>query len=101
MRIKKGDTVMIMSGKDKGKKAKVLKAFPRSNMILVEGVNIKKAHKKSRRQDQKGQIVSLPAPFPACKAQIFCSKCSKPVRVAYEKTEKGRVRVCKKCKSFI
>jgi len=68
MHIKKGDTVKILSGDDKGKTGKVVKAFPRDNKILVDGVNTVKKHERARREGQKGQVVERPMPFDASKA---------------------------------
>ncbi|MDD4989923.1 MAG: 50S ribosomal protein L24 [Candidatus Pacebacteria bacterium] len=99
MRIKKGDTVLIIAGKDKGKKAKVLKSFPSKGLILIEGVNVKKVHKRPKKQGEKGQVVEMPAPFFASKAQIVCSKCDKPTRIGYEVKKEGKTRICKKCKA--
>ena len=101
MRIKKGDTVSIMAGKDKGKKAKVLKSFPSKGLILIEGVNVKKVHKRPKKQGEKGQIVEMPTPFFASKAQIICSKCDKPTRVGYKMEQENKIRICKKCKAEI
>ena len=101
MRIKKGDTVSIMTGKDKGKKAKVLKGFPSKGLILIEGVNVKKVHKRPKKQGEKGQIVEMPIPFYASKVQIVCSKCDKPTRVGYKMEKENKVRICKKCKAEI
>jgi large subunit ribosomal protein L24 len=98
MRIKKGDNVLIITGKDKGKKAKVLKSFPSKDMILVEGVNIKKTHKKPKKQGEKGQIVEISFPINASKAQILCSKCNKPTRIGYKIEGENKIRICKKCK---
>ncbi len=101
MRIKKGDTVSIMTGKDKGKKAKVLKSFPSRGLILIEGVNVKKVHKRPKKQGEKGQVVEMPVPFFASKAQIFCSKCDKPTRVGYKMEKDNKIRICKKCKAEV
>lgn len=97
MKLKKGDTVLIISGKDKGKKEKILKAFPKEGKILVEGVNIKKKHQKPKKSGEKGQIVSILGPIPVCNAKIICSKCGKPTRVGYKITDKVKYRICKKC----
>jgi len=101
MRIRKGDNVLIISGKDKGKKAKVLRSFPDKGLILVEGVNVKKTHKKPKKQGEKGQIVEVAFPMESSKAQIFCSKCEKQSRIGYKITTDNKVRVCKKCKAEI
>lgn len=97
MKVKKGDTVLIISGKDKGKTAKILKSIPKDQKILVEGVNLKKKHVRPRREGEKGQIVQLPAPINVSNIKIVCPKCGKATRVGY-KTEKDiKSRVCKKC----
>ncbi len=102
MKLKKGDTVKILSGKDRGKRGKVLGVFPKEARILVEGVNVKKRHRRSRRQDRKGEIVLLPAPFPASIAQLICPQCSRPTRVGMRQEAAGaKVRVCKKCREVM
>ena len=84
MKIKGGDTVLITTGKDKGKKAKVLRAFPKAGRILVEGVNVKKIHKRPKREGEKGEVVAVPAPFNASKAKLICSKCGRAARIGYK-----------------
>ncbi len=102
MKLKKGDTVKVLSGKDRGKRGKVLRVLPKEERILVEGVNVKKRHRRSRRQDRKGEIVLLPAPFPASTVQLICPKCSQPTRVGMRQEPSGtKVRVCKKCREAI
>jgi large subunit ribosomal protein L24 len=97
MKIKKGDTVLIISGKDRGKRAKVLDVFPASNRAVVEGVNLRKKHVKPKKSGQKGQIVQLPGPFDISNAKLICSKCGKATRVGYKISEKNKFRICKKC----
>ncbi len=97
MKIKKGDTVLIISGKDKGKKAKVLESFPKDNKIMVEGVNIVKKHRKPKKENEKGQVVEIPKPIDASNVKLVCPKCNKTTRVGYRLTEKGKYRICKKC----
>lgn len=97
MRIKKGDTVLITSGKDSGKRAKVLKAFPKEQKLLVEGVNLRKKHIRPRREGEKGQIIEIPAPIDISNTKLLCPKCSKPTRVGYKIVEKRKYRICKKC----
>lgn len=101
MRIKKGDTVLIIKGKDKGKKAKVLRGFPEKNQVLVEGVNIKKVHKRPRREGEKGQVVEVPAPLNIAKVKLICPKCGKPAKVGYRVEGKRKKRICKKCQTEI
>ena len=97
MKIKKGDTVLIISGKDKGKKGKVIKCFPKERKITVEGVNLMKKHIKPKRSGEKGQIIQMPAPFDVSNAKLICPHCSKPTRIGYKIEGKKKYRVCKKC----
>ena len=98
MRIKKGDTVKILSGKDRGTRARVLRVFSDAGTAIVEGVNMKKKHQRSRRQDRKGEIILIPGPVFASAVQVVCPSCGKPARVGYGRNEAGRkVRMCKKC----
>lgn len=97
MKIKKGDQVLIIKGKDKGKKARVLRGFPKKNQVLVEGINIKKVHKRPRREGEKGQVVEVPSPIFVAKLKLICSKCGKATRVGYRISEGRKYRICKKC----
>ena len=98
MSIKKGDTVVVLSGKDKGKQGKVLEAMPESRKVIVEKVNVATRHQKPRTQGEQGGIVKKEAPIYACKVMRVCPKCGKPTRPASKLTADGkRVRVCKKC----
>jgi large subunit ribosomal protein L24 len=101
MKLKKGDTVLIISGKDKGKKGKVLRVLPKKNKIVVENVFIIKKHVRPKRQGEKGQRVEIPAPIDASNAKLVCSKCGKAARIGYKLTEKKKYRVCKKCNQEI
>lgn len=92
MNIKKGDTVVVLSGKDRGKKGKILRVITKTGKIIVEGVQVLKKHQKPTQKFQGG-IIERPAPIPVGKVQVICPRCSKPARI-------GRVdgaRVCKKC----
>lgn len=98
MKIRKGDTITIISGNDKGHSGKVISVLSDAEKIVVEGVNLKKKHMRPRRQGQKGEIVRLPAPFSASRAMLVCSSCKKATRAGYTTNEAGgKVRVCKKC----
>jgi len=101
MKIVKEDTVLIISGKDRGKKGKVLDVFPKENKAMVEGVNLKKKHQKPKKSGEKGQIISLPGPLSLSSVKLICPKCGKAVRVGFKVTGKDKVRVCKKCKQEI
>jgi len=97
MRIKKDDTVLITRGKDRSKKSKVLRSFPKDSKVLVEGINIKKKHQKPKKEGEKGQVVDLPAPFSVANVKLICSKCNKPTRTGYKITAGKKYRICKKC----
>jgi len=102
MRIHKGDTVLIISGKDRGRKGKVLKVFPTRpggypNRILVEGINLRKKHQRPRRSGEKGQIIEMPAPISISNVKLICPKCGKATRVGYKIVERKKYRICKKC----
>lgn len=102
MKIKKGDTVKILSGKDRGRRARVIRVLPQESRIVVEGVNVKKRHRRSRRQDKKGEIVLIPASISASVAQVVCSSCGKPTRIGYQFDTAGeKQRICKKCQKTI
>lgn len=98
MNVKKGDTVQIISGDDKGKKGKVLQAIPASNRVLVEGINVQTKHTKPRRAGETGGIVKQEAPVSASKVMVVCKKCNSVTRVAHTTLSDGtKVRTCKKC----
>ena len=98
MSIKKNDTVIVLSGKDKGKQGKVLEAMPADRKVIVEGINIVSRHTKPRKQGEEGGILKKEAAIYACKVQKVCPKCNKPTRPAHKMLADGKkVCVCKKC----
>jgi len=97
MNIKKGDTVVVLSGKDKGKQGKVLGTVPSEAKVLVEGVNMVTCHVKARKQGQESAIVKREAPLYASKVQVVCAKCGKNTRVGHKIDGDKKVRICKKC----
>ena len=97
LHVKKGDEVMIISGKDKGKKGKVLEISPSEGKVIVEGRNMVTKHVKPRRQGQLGGIVKAEGALYACKVMPVCPKCDKPTRVGHKIDGDKKVRVCKKC----
>jgi len=101
MKIKKGDNVKIISGKDRGKTGKVLRVFPEAGKALVEGLNLVKKHVRPRKQGEKGQRVSVPAAIDISSIMLICPKCSKSSRVGYKMSGKDKFRICKKCGSEI
>ena len=101
MKVKKGDQVLIISGKDKGRTGKVTRALPKDRMILVEGINLKKKHVRPKKEGEKGQVVDIPAALDVSNIKLICPKCGKAIRVAYEIKDGIKKRICKKCKSEI
>ncbi len=97
MRIRKGDTVAIISGNDAGKHGRVISVLPQEERIIVEGVNVRKKHVRARRQGQKGEIVSVPLPIPASRALRYCGSCKRGVRVGQTIDNGKKTTVCKKC----
>jgi large subunit ribosomal protein L24 len=98
MKIHKDDTVLVVAGKDRGKKGKVRFAYPRKQQVIVEGVNFIKKHSKARGQARQAGIIDLEAPLDASNVMLICSKCNKPGRIGYKKLEDGRqVRFCHAC----
>lgn len=101
MKIKTGDKVVVLSGKNRGKTGKVTHTFPKENRIIVDGVNIQKKHVRAKRQGEKGQIVEMSAPINTSNVKLICSKCNKPARVGYKVEGKEKYRVCKKCGNVV
>jgi large subunit ribosomal protein L24 len=98
MHIKKDDIVMVISGKDKGKKGKVIQAFPKDGKVIVENVNVVTKHQKPTRQMQQGGIMRQEGPIQASNVLLYCSKCDKGVRTGQKVLSDGKkVRFCKKC----
>ncbi len=97
MKIKKGDTILVISGKDKGKQAKVFGVFPISSKIMAEGINMAKKHVKPKKSGEKGQIVSIPRPISVSNVKLICPKCGQAARVGYKLVEDNKFRTCKKC----
>ena len=97
MRIKKGDTVQVLSGKDKGKTGEVLEILPKTNKIVVKGINIIKKHTKPRKQGEEGGILSMEGAIHVAKVNVVCPKCGKATKVGYSEEKGEKVRVCKKC----
>jgi large subunit ribosomal protein L24 len=97
MKIKKQDMVLITAGKDKGKKGKVLQVFPEQKKLMIEGINLKKKHRRPKKSGEKGQIVILPGPVDVSNLKLICSKCAKPARTGYQIDGKKKKRICKKC----
>ena len=97
MNVKKGDNVVVLSGKDKGKQGKVLGTVPAQDKVVVEGVNMATVHVKPRKQGETGGIMQREAALYACKVQVVCPKCGKATRVAHKVENGKKTRVCKHC----
>jgi len=113
MKIKKNDTVLVISGKDRGKRGKVLQVFPGKNRakkaspssspslsfgrVMVEGVNLRKKHRKPKKSGEKGQIITLPGSISVSNIKLICLKCGKPTRLGYKISQGKKYRICKKC----
>ncbi|MGI5879582.1 MAG: 50S ribosomal protein L24 [Syntrophomonadaceae bacterium] len=102
MQIKKGDIVYVIAGKDAGKKGKILRVFPRTNKVVVEGVNRVKKHQKPSRSLPQGGILQIESPLNASNVMLLCGKCDKPTRIAHKVLGNNeKVRVCKHCSEVI
>ena len=102
MRIRKGDTVLVVAGKDKGKKGKVRFAYPKKERILVEGINFIKTHSRARAQVRQAGIIEREVPIHVSNAMLLCSRCNSPARIGFRVLEDGRkVRFCHACGEVI
>ncbi|OGO07164.1 MAG: 50S ribosomal protein L24 [Chloroflexi bacterium RBG_13_57_8] len=102
MKIHKDDTVLVIAGKDKGKKGKVRFAYPREKKVIVEGVNFVKKHSKAKGAARQAGIIDLEAKFNVSNVMLVCAKCNKPARIGYKKLEDGRmVRFCRVCHEVV
>ena len=97
LHIKKDDTVIVVSGDDKGKKGKVVEVSPKEGKVIVEGVNIVSKHVKPRKQGEAGGIVKVEGAMYASKVQLYCAKCGKGVRAKTAIVDGKKTRVCAKC----
>jgi large subunit ribosomal protein L24 len=102
MKIRKNDTVLVISGKDKGKRGKVRMALPENKKVVVEGVNMVKRHSKTKGQARQAGIIELEAAIPAARVMLICNKCDKPARVGMRILQDGRrARFCRACQEVL
>lgn len=101
LNILKNEIVIVIKGKEKGKKGKVLKVFPEKGKIIIEGLNLIKKHTKKRRQQDQAGIIEKEGPISISNVSVYCSKCKKGVRVGIKRGNKKPVRFCKKCNQAI
>lgn len=102
MKIRKDDTVLVVTGKDKGKKGKVRFAYPKDEQVIVDGINFIKKHTRARGQVKQAGIIELEAPIHISNVLLVCNKCNRPTRVAFHFLEDGKkVRICHSCNEVI
>ncbi|HET9947113.1 MAG TPA: 50S ribosomal protein L24 [Patescibacteria group bacterium] len=101
MKLHKGDEVKVVTGKDKGKSAKIEKVFVKEEKVLLPEINQYKRHMKARMQGETSQIVLITKPLPVANVQLICPKCKKLTRVGYKIEKDKKVRICRKCKATI
>ena len=97
MKVKKNDTVLVLTGKDNGKTGKVLRAIPADNKVVVDGVNVQKKHKKARSAQDTSGIIEQAGPIDASNVLVVCPHCGKATRVGHDVVDGKKVRICKKC----
>lgn len=97
MKLRKGDEIVVIRGRDRGKKAKIVRVIPRDQKIVVEGVNLRKRHQRRRRSNEKGQIVTFAAPLAVANVKLFCASCGQARRVKSVWAGREKTRVCISC----
>jgi large subunit ribosomal protein L24 len=101
MKIKKGDQVIVTVGKDKGKKGKIEKVYPKGSTVLVPGINIVKKHEKKRDEQHPGGIIEVVKPIALGKIAVICPKCGKQTRLGFRIVKGIKERICRKCEQII
>jgi len=101
MKVKKGDKVLIIKGKDRSKSGKVARALPSKLLVVVEGLNLRKKTVKPRRGNEKGRIVSIAWPMRVENVMLVCDACGKPTRIGYREINNKKIRYCKKCEATV
>ncbi|MFA5021054.1 MAG: 50S ribosomal protein L24 [Patescibacteria group bacterium] len=101
MKIRTGDKVTMLAGKNKGKSGKVLQVMAKENKVVIEGLNLLIKHQKARKSGEKGQRIQFPAAVPVSKTALVCPKCGQAARVGFKLDGKTKSRMCKKCREII
>ena len=101
MNIKKGDTILVIAGKDKGKQGIIIKVLPKKNRIIAEGLNLYTKHTRPKRQGEKGEKILVPRSIDSSNVMFVCPNCKEPTRLGFQLTENIKSRYCKKCKAAI
>lgn len=97
MKIKTGDNIMVLAGKDQGKKGLIIKAMPKDEKVVVSGINMSKHHLKPSRKSPRGGIIDMPSPITASNVIVICPHCGRPTRVAFKINNDIKERICRKC----
>jgi large subunit ribosomal protein L24 len=101
MNLRKGDFVLVKTGKDKNKTGEIKKVFPDQNRVVIENINIVKKHQKANKNYPQGALLEKSLPISADNVAIICSHCKKASRIGYKVTDKGKIRICKHCKEAL
>ncbi len=101
MKLKKGDNVTVIAGKDRGKRGKILAMYVARHRALVEGINVFRKHRRPRRQGEKGEIIQLPRSIDISNVQFYCSSCGRGVRLGYHVEGEAKIRHCIRCKRAV
>ncbi len=101
MRLHKGDKIQVITGRNRGKTGKLLSSLKDRNLVVVEGINLYKKHKKAKRQGEKGETVLVPRPINASNVMLLCASCGRPTRIGFRLEGDKKNRFCKKCGASI
>ena len=102
MKLKKGDRVIVTSGKDKGRRGKTEKILPKADRVMIPGINIYKRHTRPRGEKQPGGIIDVVKPLPVANVALICPKCNQPTRIGYRLDKQGKKnRICRKCQNLV
>ena len=97
MKLKTGDNVVVIAGKDRGRSGKILRVWPQLNRVVVEGVNLRKRRERPKKAGEKGQVVSVAFPFDASNVMIHCGRCGRSARTGYQLAGGKKVKICRRC----
>lgn len=101
MKLKKGDTIIVMTGRDAARQGKIERVYTKQSTVMVDGVNMYKRHIKKSEQTPEGGIVELPRAINVSKVALLCPKCKKPTRVGYKIEKQKKIRICRKCNAAL
>ena len=101
MKIIKGDRVIVIKGRERGKSNKVIKVMPRESMLVIEGLNLRKKTIRAKREGERGQVIEVPWPMRADNVMLICNSCGEPTRIGHREEGNKKVRYCKKCKKIV